>query len=456
MAKKIMQDMQSKGVKITRIVRGDISDKLKVLKQKKLAEVESDLTANNDLITKVDNHIFERDRSDKIFNSPTTKKSGLRPRKSYILFLVLSIMVGGVYFISNQLGNAKIVIKEKKESFKLSMQELQALNSNGAPIRFEIMIISDTNPKELTLTDSDNVSIKARGEITLYNENSTKPQNLAIRTLISDSKGKTYQTDKAVSIPGYTTVKSKIVPGKVSVGITSFLPGEAYNGSPSDFSINLFKGTAKGKKIYGKLKSPLVGGAIGTVYKLSPQDLGALNAYALSTFRSLLLKKMTAEAPKGYILYPTAITFSHKVDENILSKTPNAKVNIDATISSVIINEKDLTSSLLKTFKKDILLFELNEIQIPNISGLSFNFSNQNQSIAKDLKSIAFTLTGDITAIWHPDMNSLKNKILGTSKASLLQIFKDDPGISSASVKIFPPWSKYLPSDLSRIHITTQ
>jgi len=45
---------------------------------------------------------------------------------------------------------------------------------------------------------------------------------------------------------------------------------------------------------------------------------------------------------------------------------------------------------------------------------------------------------------------------MGISKNNILPIFKQDPGIVTASVNIFPPWQTYIPFDISKISITTK
>ncbi len=447
MAKKVMQDMKSRG--ITQISRGDINIK----KELKLTLPKKDLILEVEKDTKPKDHLLQRDFRDKIYSTPQIKKSGIFIRKPIIILLIISIIISGIYFISNKFENTKINIIEKKQSLNLNTEQFIASIDIKAPINFELMIIPNTELKDIILKDSQNVSIKAQGEIILYNEYSTKPQNLLIRTFLSDSSGKAYQTNKAVTIPGFKTDKSKVIPGQVVVGITSFLSGEAYNGAPSNFFINLFKGTAKAKKIYGKLKSALSGGAEGVVYTLTPQDLGSLNAYTLSTFKSNLLKKINAQVPPGYILYPDALKFVYKVEEEILSPTPNAKVKINGTMSSIILKEKDLSNAIVKKLLPGVLPKELNGIQIENLSSLSFSFLNQDQLISKDVKSITFNITGNVKLIWRQNVEMLKNSLIRVDKSTLLSIFKTDPGISSVSVKIFPPWNKYLPSDSSKINI---
>lgn len=450
MPKKVIQDMKSKGVKITRISKKEITPepkKMQVLDTEDyLNKIEGDIKPNK--------HILRREPEEKIYSTPRVKKSNFYIRKPIKFLLLTAILVGGIYFVSNLFEKTTITIRQKTTELVLDKEVLNAFNAKDSPMNFELMIVPETETKEITLTEKEDVSIKAHGEVTFYNEYSTKSQKLLIHTFISDSSGKAYQTDGVVNIPGYKLDQSKkIVPGQASIGITSFLAGDTYNGEPSDFSINSFKGTAKAKKIYAKLKSPLKGGAQGIVYRPSPQDLGVLNAYALSTFKSNLLKRVTAQVPAGYILYPEAMNVSSKVEDSILSPTPNYKAKITGLVSSVIINKDDLSRTLIKRLLPNLSPLELAQVKIGDISDLTFSFSTPNQIISKDLKSVSFNLSGKINPVWSHDAEVLKKSYAGVSKKDIQPIFKSDPGITYASVKIFPPWNKYLPTDTSKIEV---
>ncbi len=452
MPKKVIEDIKSKGVKITKISKKEVTNTPSRISVMNTEDFLNKIEEGVKPVSK--QHILKRDPEDKIYSTPTVRKSNLYVRKNIKFLFLISILLGGTYFISNLFEKTTIIIKQKTTEIVLNKEQLSAFNTKDSPINFELMIVPESETKEINLTEKENVSIKARGEVTFYNEYSTNPQKLLIHTFISDSAGKAYQTDSPIIIPGYKLDKSKkIIPGQASVGITSFLAGDSYNGSPNDFSINSFKGTAKAKKIYAKLKSPLKGGAQGIVYKPSPEDMGVLNAYAASTFKSNLLKRVNAQVPPGYILYPEAMTISSNVEESILSQTPTYKAKITGLVSSVIINQSDLSRSLIKRELPNLSPVELTQVKLDDIPSLKFNFSNTNQTISKDIKSISFTLSGKLNAVWSHDIEQLKKSYVGVSKYDIQSIFKSDPGISQASVKIFPPWNKYLSTDVSKIDI---
>jgi len=375
--------------------------------------------------------------------------------KSTLIIFILSIIVGGIYWGGDIFSKIDITITSKHQLITYKNKQFVASKElNDDSINFEIMIVSDKKIKNITLTDSKDVSIKAKGSITLYNEFSSNPQKILAETFLSDNNGKAYKTDTVVTIPGYKIDKNKkIIPGQASVNITAFLPGEAYNGSPTDFHINSFKETTKYNKIYGKLKSPLVGGALGLIYILNDSDRTAIDIIAQSSFKEDLLKQVEALVPPGYILYPNALTFSYTVGDNVLSKTSNGEIEIEGTLSVVLLKEKSLMDNIIKISLPDIKGDELREIKISDLSKLSFNFMNKEQPITKDMSSLSFSLTGDIDAVWNPDVELLKTKLLGAPKNNVLPIFRQDPGIASALLKIFPPWQKYIPNDSSKINI---
>ena len=442
--------MKSKGVKITRISKAAIAPTIKDSTKKR----EKSLPVNdiNENVIQ-QNHLYQRDDNDKIFSTPQNRKNSRGLRKSIKILLLLSILLTSGYYISNIFDNVKVNIIAKTQSFDLNKKQFVASSDTNQPIHFELMIVSSEDYKEVSLNDSEKVSYKAKGEVTFFNEYSTKSQAIALHSFISDNTGKTYQTDKAITIPGYKTVNGKITPGQASVGITAFLAGEEYNGSPNDFKVNAYKGTVKASKIYAKLKTPLSGGAQGVVYKLGPTEKGQINATAESSFKSNLIKKVNAEVPPGYILYPDAINFSYKTNSDTLFDSQNAKVVINGTVSSIILNQKDLSKALTKSLLPDISEFESKEVNITDISNLKFSFVKTDQSITKELKSINFFLTGKANAIWILDVPSLQSKLAGANKVDLTSRFKSDPGIVSATARIFPPWQSYLPNDISKIHI---
>jgi len=432
-------------------------DNYKPLREKIIREeIKETIIENNEKDYKLDKEVKEKFiKRQRIERTPHLKNKHSVVSKFTLVLFIIVLIGGGVYWGGDYLQKANVSLTAKHQliTYK-SKQFLASKDVNSNAIDFEIMIISDKKTKNIVLTEPQEVSTKATGVITLYNEFSTTPQKISAGAFISDSDGKAYKIDSTLTIPGYKLdTNKKIIPGQIDAKITAFLVGDAYNGSPEDFHITSFKKTNKYDKIYGKLKTSLSGGASGLVYVLSDKDKTNLLNIAQSSLKEDLFNKTKAQVPSGYILYPEATTFSYKIDENFFSKTPEAKVEMEGVMSVVLLEEKSLLNNIIKISLPTIKGEELKEITIPYLSKLSFSFANSEQEITKDMNSVSFFLTGDLVAIWEPDVENLKNKLVGVNKDSVLQIFRQDPGIASAIVKIFPIWQKYIPKDVTKINI---
>lgn len=374
--------------------------------------------------------------------------------KNFLLVAILILFVFGFYSLGNYFYKATIHIIPKSEVIKYKDKSFTSLkSSNDGLINFEIMIVSDDIIKNVVLTEPEEVSIKAKGSITLYNEFSINPQKLSKGTFLSDENGKSYQINSEVVIPGYKVKGKENIAGSVTVEASSFLPGDIYNGSPSKFFINSFKGTTKYNKIYGRANTPFTGGVAGVVYKLDENNRNNILNESESLLKENLLKKAYSLVPPGYMLYPEIIDFAYKIDDSIISLVPETQIKINGTLGVVLLEKKSLINNIIKNSLTNISKEELKEINILDLEKLSFRFVDAKQTLNKDTDSLSFYVNGDINAVWNPEIEILKNKLTGVKEDNVLPILREDKGIISASINIFPFWKKYIPNDLSKIKI---
>ena len=393
-------------------------------------------------------------------STPQMRMKPKAVRGSLLAFFALSIVLSGTYFITGHFAGVSIVLSQKQQSTKLEQKAFTLAKGADSPINFEVMIVPGKETRDITLTETKTLPEKVSGDITLYNEFSTKAVAISAGSFVSDDTGKAYKTDRAVTIPGYKLVGGKVVAGQAMMSITSFLPGDAYNSENTNsthFSISAYKGTTKYKKIYGLMRRPISGGAMGLSYVVGSDPKALANIDIIKadhSFRDNLMKKV--EVPPGYLLYPDATTFTSDIDSNILSPTASAKIAINSTLSAVIIKESDLSRFIIKSAIPDITDKELSEIKLNNLNNLKFRFTNTSQAITKDMQSVDFTLDGEVALLWQPDIDKLKMDLAGAQKGTVQSIFHTDPGIANATVKFFPPWLSYIPNDISKINITTK
>ncbi len=441
-----------------------IIEDIKINKRPKIVKLEP----SNNFITK-EEPIFDSSREDiskydflkkknleypfrKMSQTPMVSNKKRSFSKFILLLFIISLLIGIYYLFSTILFKANVTVVTKNKTFDLKQQKFTASKQKLSQAPFELMIVSDSITKDVVLTSSANVSNKAKGEITLYNEYSANVKKIKAGTFVSDEDGKTYKIDNTISIPGYTKDNNKIIPGEISSPITSFLPGQSYNGSPTLFHFDSYKGTTKYDKIYGKLSVPLTGGNVGLVYSMNEEDKASALAN-VGSIKDKLLRKISAQVPQDYILYDNAMIFSYDLGEGVTSSDPNTKIEIKGTLKAFIIKKDELAKSIISELLPSVSTKEKSEIVLPDISPLSFNFENKDQSIDKSIENFDFNLTGSLYVNWTPNQEELKDQLLDKDKSEINNIFKQDPGIDSASVDIIPFWSSKLPNDKKNINI---
>ncbi len=459
MNRRIMEDIKLENGRIHKIIKNDhnfnIDDDADDLKDKPSSNQEVHMSEPEPKIQdKVDEYIKYRYSKKTLSSTPQIKKPKKPVGRSIFFFFIIIIVIVGTYWASIYFEKATILIKAKEQLSTLTNKQFVASKAKDSDLGFEIMIMSGDQTKTMTLTETDNISVKASGQVTLLNEFSKTNQNLLVGTFLSDNNGKTYRLNNNVKIPGFTLDKeNKIIPGSVDVTITAFLPGEAYNGTPKDFQIVGFKGTAKYTKIYAKAKSIVSGGRTGLVYVLSEDQKAKMDGRSDSLILEDLQKKLSAEVPEGYIYYPGAISYNYNLGENNYFEKPIADVHIAYNLSVVLLKKDELSKVIIKNLLPKISSGEFEEIKITDLSKLNFSFVNNNQFINKELESVIFNLTGPVDLLWNPNINEIKNKIAGTPKNNITDFFNSMSGIAKAELKMLPPWKSNLPTDIHRINV---
>ena len=126
---------------------------------------------------------------------------------------------------------------------------------------------------------------------------------------------------------------------------------------------------------------------------------------------------------------------------------------MEGSLSAVLIKEESLLENVIDVSLTDVTDKEKPEIQISNLSNLTFGFLDKNQVITKDTNTLSFYFDGEVEAVWFPDLEGLKGQLIGVHKDEVMPIFRQDRGITRATVKIFPPWKKFVPNNPLKINI---
>jgi len=374
--------------------------------------------------------------------------------KFFLVFLAFCIITvfGAVFLV---LPSAAITIIPKTEPLTLNLDVIVDKNigvedfqTNKIP--GQIISIEKETSQEFPATGTKKVQERAKGIITVYNEWDSSSQILVKTTRFLSKEGKLFRTTKTVTVPGFTRVDGKDMPGTVDVEVVADKPGEDYNIGPTSFTIPGFAGTVKHSLIYGRSKEPIKGGIVGEVKIVSPEDIKA----AQESLSKILQKKARSELKKEVSenlkllegsFYEQIIETHSSVDSGIQADKFTQFVKIRS--SALVFKQDDLRNLIEKNLTKSIVRERriLNQTLKTSYGQGQINFDEGQMTVPVHIETVA---------VWEIKTDEIKKQIAGKNESELRNYLQGQSGIKRAKVSFWPFWVKRAPYSANKIKIT--
>jgi hypothetical protein len=349
------------------------------------------------------------------------KKRGIIKWLSIIFAIIIAIVLGKI--ILTNVSSATIKITPRQEFIDIDSQ---------LKLGFEIMQIEHEESQIVPATGISKEGQKARGRIVIYNTYSSSPQKLVSQTRFETPDGKIYRIQEQVSVPGNDSLEATVYADK---------PGPEYNIGLVDFTIPGFKGTPRYEKIYGRSKTEMKGGALGTSQVVSEEDIKNTRNNLKQKIENYLKENLSKQKPDGYLLYKNAvkIDFSENLDGSTLAEKGKAV--------GFLIKKNDLSKVLAENY----ISAGRNDVNIINLDELKFNLLSGNT----DDTEITFNLKGRGYFVWNVDADSLVRDLMNAKDKNYTAVFSNYPNIEKAEIIFKPSWWHSMPSDKSGIYVET-
>jgi len=386
----------------------------------------------------------------------TEKPSGSGWPKLFIIFIVVALIVAGVvsYLV---LPNAEVSITPKTEiiTFDLSVIGSESISQidetlNQIPLQ-EVEVIK-TKTGEFSTTGEKDISEKARGSITVYNEYSSSPQTLVATTRFQSSDGKVFRIPESVTVPGAAIEEGKIIPSTLEVEVIADQPGDGYNIGPADFSVPGFKGTPKYAGFYGKSSDSMSGGYVGKARVVLAEDLEEAENTLVEELKSEVSRALEDQIPTDLKILEdgsrqevTKISSSHKQGEQADKFTLEMKVSMKV----LLFNEEDLKSLVNLN-----LVSRISEDRTP--IDKTQKISWQTPSIDWLEGEASFSLSVEEGVAWTIDTQSLKQDLVDQNETEVRRYLANQSDIEKAKVSFWPFWVKKMPSQEEKIKVNIE
>jgi hypothetical protein len=293
-------------------------------------------------------------------------------------------------------------------------------------------------------TGTVQASDKASGLITVYNDYQSSPFRLVKNTRFESSDGHIFRTPEDIVIPG----KSGSTPGQVSVTVVADQPGEAYNVSPSRFTVPGLQGAASYAHIYAQSSAPMSGGFVGERPDVSADTLSATIAALREKLQTQARADTAALGEQGIVLPDLAvITYE------------DAPLAPEGTGSVRVVEKAHVA---VPTFAPDVFAKAIAaasgivgaDVSLIPSSTMAARFTSASTTPGTD--PFQFALSGSATIVWDVDTEALKQALVGKPQSAFQSIATNFAGIQEAHARLEPFWKSVFPTDPSQIKVTIE
>lgn len=373
------------------------------------------------------------------------------PWKLYGGILILIVLLAGGYAVSKALATATITVtpRQQKLSVDANVTALRSGSSvvgSSTPLIFDVITIEDSESSMVPSGGTESVEKKASGKIIVYNDFSEKAEKLIKNTRFQSPEGKVYRIQEAISIPGKTTAG----PGTLEVTIYADEPGESYNIGKTDFTVPGLKGDARFEKVYGRSKTDISGGFVGTTKIIAEADRAKVRDTAQAALTARLKDKAKKELPAEYLSFDDAsfVSFSEEVGQK--GTATEAELVERGTLSLIVFKKGDFARTVAQ---QGLVDFDGGEVYLATPENLDFKLLSKDAIDPSTTQSITFSLRGPATIVWEFDTTKLAEALVGKTSKDYTAVLQNFSAVTRANASFSPQWIKSFPSDSSKIYV---
>jgi len=366
-----------------------------------------------------------------------------------ILLLVGGIIGGAYYFYFNKVEakvlitlNPKKVTDSRDVVFTIENSEDFSNNVLGAKT------VNSTLDGDLTAgaTGKKDVGDKAKGNVTIYNNNTASAITLSSGTVIKSESGLSFTLDKEVKAASASgDIFSGTKPGTASVDVTAADIGTNYNlPSGTKFSVG------SNNSLAAKNDGAFSGGSKKTVTVVSKDDLAKLKTELVKNLESKASEELVKQAPQDSITLPIVLSTNIEKTKYDKDAGDEAKaIKLSATVSFTGLSYQEAET---KKFAKEILQKNYSKDMTFDEKDIQTKIEDAKQ---KSPKEIAATLIMNASLLPKIDNQGIARQLSGKSSKEAEFIISRIPQLERSEIHYTPNIS-FLSKLLPRLpnHVT--
>lgn len=372
-----------------------------------------------------------------------------------IIAIIVILVLGGGYVASAYFNHANISISFKKTPWNwqgdLTVDQAASADDLASGVLVGQVFTSDKNITDtFKASGNQDVSLKAKGTITIYNDYSIKPQELVATTRFLTPDGKIFRITNNVTVPGATkAADGSLQASSITAPIVADQPGPDYNIGPvAKLSVPGFQGDPQYDHFWGTITASTTGGFTGNRAVPTAADVTAAEASTSADLQASLQGGFSGSYPNNFKILDgaTQITTGKLTVNTTTDDQGNFTVFATATLAAIGFDETALKTALLSAAQST----EASS----TFADVTLNYSNVSANFSKGKVSFSLSAQGDLEPALSP--MDFEQQILGKDTSDARTIIAALPQLSNAEISVWPSWLSTIPSDPSKVQISVQ
>jgi hypothetical protein len=365
-------------------------------------------------------------------------------KKKWFIAGGIILLVILIIFFSRSSAEINVFPKQEKVFVQNSYEIYdENLTEKEDALAYKLLKIQKDASVEVEPSGEENVSEKASGLITIFNEYSSEDQKLVERTRFETKKGQIYRIAESITVPGYTKSGDEIVPGSIDVEVFADETGDDYNTGKEDFTIPGFEGLPQFDTMYAKSVSDITGGFEGVKKVVSEEDKSSALEDLKKTSKEQIIEEINNSSDEFVIIFDEEDIEYSKLTENEIKN--GVELKLAASVNAYVFDSKDLARFIAD---KNIPSAPEGNISIKNTGDLdleiiSVDILDEDEEVTGTKTELS--IESDIELEWIIDADELTRKLEGKSRNDFTSLISEFGEISRADAKLSPFWKNSFP-----------
>lgn len=365
----------------------------------------------------------------------------------FIFVVVATVLVSVAMALPKVNINITLKSHELEKELRLKVDEkVENIDADKGVIPAKIEESNGEVSETYPTTGKKHIVSKATGKITIYNEYSSNDQKIVATTRFLSKDGHVFRVNENVTIPGFSRVEGKDVPGEITVEVVADKAGEGYNIGATSFTIPGYQGGIKYSTIYARSNAAMTGGADREAMYFSESDYITAKEKLLKKVRENNNEEISGKQTDAYILLEGT---RKEGDMKIIT---DVKVGDIADKFKMTVTVKDSGIFVSKENIDEIVDWKISSENDGSVEVLDNSRKHVMEAVEKDEDgSVILPVSVKQDVVAKIDVEKIKKDIFNKSEEEVRSYFQNINEFNSVDVTF--SWTQKVPSASEKIYI---